>query len=134
VAARRKRVSEVQDRRAGRARVVALGGAPTPVPAPPTGLLKPSITAWAAFWRSDVAQAVDQASDLPRSRRWIEVVPVAWLCPLTQVMGSFMLARFLGTQLHGGLTATTPPCPPQRSARPRCPLEPGRTRPPRGPV
>jgi P27 family predicted phage terminase small subunit len=35
------------------------------------GLLKPSVEAWEAFRRSEVAQAIDVASDMPRVERWI---------------------------------------------------------------
>jgi P27 family predicted phage terminase small subunit len=51
--------------------VVALRGGAGDVPAAPAGLLKSSVVVWEAFWVSDVAQAIDPASDMHRVERWI---------------------------------------------------------------
>ncbi len=53
---------------------VALHARPVLVPDPPSGLLVASSAAWEAFWRSEVAGAVDLDSDLGRLRRWIRDV------------------------------------------------------------
>ena len=44
------------------------------LPPPPADLTPESVALWTAFWTSDVAQAVDPASDLGRLERWIRAV------------------------------------------------------------
>jgi hypothetical protein len=48
---------------------VGLAANPAPIPGAPAGLLPATGAQWAAFWASDVAQAIDQASDLPAVER-----------------------------------------------------------------
>ena len=44
------------------------------IPTPPQGLLKAQREVWDQFWTSDVALAIDPASDLPVVSRWIGTV------------------------------------------------------------
>jgi P27 family predicted phage terminase small subunit len=53
---------------------VTLVGRPPLVPDPPSGLLAASTALRGAFWRSEVAGAVDLDSDLGRLGRWIRDV------------------------------------------------------------
>lgn len=43
-------------------------------PEPPRGLLKTTRDTWAAYWSSQVSQAVDRAADAQRLERWIHAV------------------------------------------------------------
>jgi P27 family predicted phage terminase small subunit len=43
-------------------------------PPPPKGLLSGSRKRWEEFWRSDVSQTVDRASDMGKLERWIRAV------------------------------------------------------------
>ena len=72
-----KRLGSAQGHR--KRRSAALGpvvapGLPVVAPSPPSGLLKPSRERWEAFWRSDVARAVDFDADAGRLERWIRAV------------------------------------------------------------
>ena len=43
-------------------------------PEPPRGLLKTTRETWAAYWSSQVSQAVDRRADAQRLERWIHAV------------------------------------------------------------
>ena len=51
------------------AAAIEAAGAVSVVPDPPRGLLKKTRSAWVDFWGSDVARAVDAASDMPAIER-----------------------------------------------------------------
>jgi phage terminase small subunit len=72
--AHKKPVHAVQDRRAGRGRVVELAAEAAVVPGAPAGLGREAVETWHAFFLSDAARAVRVESDLPRLVRWIVAV------------------------------------------------------------
>jgi hypothetical protein len=77
MAARRKVVGELVDRRASRTEPRVLVDVPERsrrMPTPPRGLSAESRETWRSFWSSDVAHAVDRASDMAGIRRWIRTV------------------------------------------------------------
>lgn len=71
---RQKPPDQLVNRRGGRGRQLVVTGGPPPAPPYPKGISAQAVARWRAFWKSEVAAAVDLNADQERIRRWIIAV------------------------------------------------------------